>query len=40
MKEYTYRVTFDPGQEEEYLLSIKYDDAHIVGSPCTLTFEH
>ena len=40
LDETTYRVTFDPGQEEEYLLSIKYDNAHIVGSPCSLILEH
>ena len=34
----TYRVSFDPGQGTEYLLNIKYDDAHIVGSPFKLTF--
>nr|WAW84876.1 filamin-like 6 [Halisarca dujardinii] len=34
----TYRVTFDPGQEEEYMLSIKYDGGHIVGSPFRLSF--
>ena len=38
LDETTYRVTFDPGQEEEYLLSIKYDNAHIVGSPFRLSF--
>ena len=38
LKETTYRVSFDPGQGTEYLLSIKYDDSHIVGSPFKLTF--
>ena len=38
LTETRYRVSFDPGQGTEYLLSIKYDDAHIVGSPFKLTF--
>ena len=37
LDETTYRVTFDPGQEEEYLLSIKYNNANIVGSPFRLS---
>jgi filamin len=39
LDETTYRVTFDPGQEEEYSLNVKYDGIHIIGSPCTLMLE-
>ena len=33
-----YKVEFNPKEEEEYLLTIKYDNQHIPGSPFRLMF--
>ena len=36
--EHTYNVEFSPGDSAEYLLSIQYDEQHILGSPFKLVF--
>ena len=34
-----YKIEFSPADGAEYLLTVKYDDQHIVGSPFNLLFE-
>ena len=35
---YHYKVQFTPGQSNKYLLAVKFDGQHIVGSPFSLVF--
>ena len=38
LPDHMYKIEFNPEEEEEYLLTVKYDNEHILGSPFKLMF--